>query len=182
MRQRRTRYTVEFHSDTRKMVILAYNSADAAEFYTRRGFNVKRVTKGDYRKPHKPITGARPDHTAIQEAASFLDLSFPVEVRTSSRQGGAYGHYIARYRAGRWRHSIMVKSWLDAEQMGRTLWHELTHAMQFERDSFRPGLAPNEVRTRHNSRYRDGTSYHQKPAEVEANSYMDYNSEIPLAR
>jgi hypothetical protein len=165
-----------------KRVGLFYDGAQATSWYVQRGYDVLRVTKGDYRKVHRPATGAQPNMLAVREASDFLGLMLPVKVRVSGRQGGLAGAWTAHYRAGGWYHDIVVKNWLSVEDMGRTLWHELVHALQFERDSFRPGLPPREVVTRHNKAYRDGTAYRNKPWEVEANSYMDYNSEIALAR
>lgn len=181
-RARRSRYTVEM-SDGSKQVVLAYSGGDATDFYVRRGHEVVRATKGDYRKINKPITGARPNTFAIKEACDFLGVKLPVKVRVTNHQGWTHGMHTARHRiGGGWYHDILVKSWLTAEQMGETLWHELAHAMQFERDALNDHQTQREIALAWKSAYRDGTSYRQKAAEVEARSYESHNDEIPLAR
>lgn len=180
---KRTRFTVEFADGTKK-VCLAYTGPEASAYYSVRGWSVLRVTKGDYRKTVKRPTGARPNRARIREAIDFLDLALPVNVRVVNHQHGCYGAHKAKYDAatGQWSHDIIVKSWLTAEQMGHTIWHELAHAMQFERDAWRPGLDVFTIRRTWHTAYRDGTTYRRKPYEVEARSYEPHNDEIALAR
>lgn len=200
MTRRRARYTVEF-KDGSKKVCLAYDSAGAATLYERRGLKVASVTKGDYRQqesiPAFP-SGAKPDLTAVREAAEFLGIKQPTKIVTNSRVSTHCGHHQLLPTGGNtvkrgnrvlnadtatgWVHRIMVKDWLSADQMGKTLWHELTHAMQVERDCLLPGLTPSQVLSAWKTAYRDGTSYNRKPWEIEARSYEQHNDEMPLAR
>lgn len=181
-RPRRSRYTAEMY-DGEKKVVLAYSGAEATDFYVRKGFDVLRVTKGDHRKVTKLPTGARPNSRAIREACDFLGVALPVKVRVTSHQGYTHGMHTARPSiGGGWYHDILVKSWLTAEQMGATLWHELAHAMQFERDALNDHQTQQEIATAWKRAYLDGTSYRQKAAEVEARSYESHNDEIALAR
>lgn len=197
MRKRRTRWTVTF-DDGRKEVILAQTAADARAYYINASGRVARVEKGDYRLTSRPATGAQPDLAAITEACAFMGLRLPVEVKLSPRQRGAYGNYWPLPTGGQvravgnkihnidsatgWKHRITVKNWLTVEQMGETLWHELTHALQFERDALISGLTPLAINRRWRSDYHDGTAYDHKPAEVEARGNQEFNREMPLAR
>lgn len=198
---KRTRFTAHL-SNGEKRVILAYDPYTAGAYYRSLGYEVDRVTKGDFRrdarKAEQRPTGARPNMRAIREAIEFLGITLPVEVKVTTRKGGRYGAHTpiptggnAHVRNGRvsnlatatgWKHSITVKAWLTVEQMGETLWHELAHAMQFERDA-RPGRQrPEAVLRAWKTAYCDGTAYDRKPHEVEARSYEGFNSESPLAR
>lgn len=207
--RRRTRWTVTF-DDGYKWVCLAYDRPDVertiAHFHGHRP--VAAVDAGDHRKEPQRDHGARPLMSAVREAADLLGLTLPVEVRTNSRQGTKRGCYSPRsknprvayapggavYRAGSsatpasegcWAHTIMVKSYLPAERMGRVLWHELTHALQFERDVLGvlgPDATVLDAHMRMRTLYRDGTSYSVKPWEVEAREHEPLNDDLPLAR
>ena len=197
---RRTRWTVHFTSGEPE-VILGYNAAEAAEYYEDRGRKVARVDEGDYRARPLVPSGARPDMDAVQEAVAFLGLRFPVKIKMSNRAQFQMGlhrpeptHPLLSFRNNRiigaafvraedaaWTHNITVAANLAADAMGQTLWHELTHAWQFERDVDFSDTVKTAV-VSWNTSYRDGTAYANKPYEVEANSMMPYNEEIPLAR
>lgn len=201
---KRTRFTATLTRPTSnevvRKVILSYDASSVRWHYERLGFEVLEVKKGDYRKASRPParpTGARPHQQAIQEAIDFLNIKLPVEIKLTSRAGGRYGAHTpvptgrnVSVRNGRvynldlatgWKHKITVKNWLSAEQMGQTIWHELAHAMQFERDALPVGL-PQDCLRHWRTSYRDGTAYMDKPLEVEARSYEPHNSELPLAR
>lgn len=199
---KRQRYTVSVSAadslDITLRVVLAYDAADARRYYERRGYEVVKVERGDYRKMTQRPTGARPNPAAIREAIDFLGIKFPVDVKVLSNQGGAQGRHRARPTGGNvwtrgsrifnaetatgWVHLITVKNWLTVEQMGQTLWHELSHAMQFERDALVPGRDGSSALRAWNALYSDGTSYDHKPLEVEARKYEQHNDELPLAR
>jgi hypothetical protein len=188
-----------------RRVILCYTADQARAFYERQGWQVLEVSRGDYRKQPRAASGAQVDQRALREAIASLGLVLPVKVRYSSRTGDSYGRHAVRpthpsaavrngriyglkrltNREARWEHRIVLKSWLDADQMGRTLWHELAHALQFERDHVIPcGFDASALTTyrRHHASYRDGTSYSQKPSEREARTYEPRNDSHPLCR
>ena len=55
--------------------------------------------------------------------------------------------------------------------------------MQFERDVLPLGLNPLQAMRRWHTSYSDGTSYRDKPYEVEAHSYESWNTSVQaLAR
>jgi hypothetical protein len=204
---KRSRYTVTMQSGV-KHVVLAYSLQEARTFYERRGYSVTNVTKGDFRKTAQRAaqssSGAKHVPAAVAEAIDFLGITLPVDIRYSSHSGGVYGRHSAyptgagiRVSGNRvfglrehtaetatFRHRILLKSWLSADQMGRTLWHELAHAMQFERDHYigQEDRNASAVMRAYHASYRDGTAYLHKPAEVEARSYEPFNDETPLAR
>lgn len=183
---RRSRWTVTLATGE-KFVALAYDGAGAIRavaLVKRRDIAGATAARGDYRKRTRRVTGAKPNMLAIREACAFLDVKLPVKVRVTNHQGGCMGQHRARYDAATrtWSHDILVKSWLTVEQMGETLWHELAHAMQFERDALTRSSDPFTVRRAWHAAYRDGTTYRHKPYEVEARSYEHHNAEIALAR
>jgi hypothetical protein len=197
MPRKRQRYTVRFHDGREPQVALCYDPEWCWDHFD----NVASVTKGDYRSlKAKPKSGARPHQANLQEAIRFLEIQFPVEVKVTGRADWQWGshrveptHYAIGKRGekffgtdlvpaedGRWVHRIRVHESLSAEEMGRTLWHELTHAMQFERDVPMTGSVRDAMQTSH-KHYRDGKAYKAKAAEIEADSMMEHNHELPLA-
>jgi hypothetical protein len=188
---RRTRFSVTFASGERK-VILAYTAQEATDYYNRRGLAVTSVEKGDYRSKARmaaPGERGRLDWTNIQEAISLLGIEWPVDVRISTRSGHTYGTHTIREGAdGMPRHKIMLKSWLSVDQMGRTLWHELAHAMQAER-AVREHADPKLLTftTAVDARRIDlerskGIGYRHKAHEVDARAHESLNDDLPLAR
>lgn len=127
---RRARYTVHIAGEDTPRVILDYSAQSAQAYYERRGLNVLSVTAGDYRKQVQEGGGFVIDEHALAQAVITLGIKLPVKIRMHSRQGDTLGNH--RLRAGY--HDIMLKSYRTAEQASSTLWHELTHAMQAERD------------------------------------------------
>jgi hypothetical protein len=173
MAQRRTRFTVKVklgEGSVEKRVIRAYTAENAINYYTRRGYTVLSIAKGDYRKQEREAKakaqgGHRLDHKAIQEAADVLGLKLPVRVRQHSRVGNTHGNYRLAGLAGQaTHHNIMVKSYLTPKEATNTLWHELTHALQAERDG-KSDLATWRKVSNEQKVY----SYRQRPIEREAN-------------
>jgi hypothetical protein len=165
-----------------KKVILSYDASSVKWHYQRQGYIVMGVEKGDYRKAQnaRPRTGAKPDMASVREAIDQLGIRLPVRIHESMRQGGAQGHHILRkdrQRGDALYHDIMLKGWLTAEQMGRTLWHELAHCVQSE--SF---LASDDPQRAWRMAYRDGTSYRMKRWERDAREHEALNDDLPLCR
>jgi hypothetical protein len=194
---KRARYTVRYLDGREPTVHLCYTPQWCWDYLD----GVASVTKGDYRALPKRPSGARPHWPNIREAIDFLGLKLPVEIELNTRaqfQRGLHRtepEHPALMRKGsklfgtkrvpaseaRWVHRITVHAALPADEMGRTIWHELTHGLQFERDVPLAGSVWDVLTTSHDQ-YRDGTTYKAKPAEVEANAMMEHNDELPLAR
>ena len=197
---RRQRFTVTLEGGVRK-VLLAHYAGDARAHYERRGIVVIGVERGDYRKRERAAQGFRIDRDAVREAADLLGITWPIEFASTSSYGSTRGNHQLRYRGGSYRcdgnrhynldtatsvyHRIMVKSYLSAEQAGRTIWHELTHAMQAERATRDAGAVTmrevNEAWAGCSARGR-GVTYRAKPIEVEAREHEPLNDDLPLAR
>lgn len=196
MRKRRTRYTFTATKYGREgnIDVLAYSLDGAIHVLTTRGYtDVRRTTK-----PPASKAGAAwaPDWAAINHAIEFLGLTLPVDIKLTGHQGGRYGAHTFRAARGAFykdftrdtasggmRHAITVKNWLAPEQAGRTLWHELCHAMQAENAVKAAGaVTMREQLTAwaHCSARRGNYSY--RPIEVEAREYEAFNDEQPLAR
>lgn len=200
---RRKRWTVRFEDGGEPAVILAYDALEARGWYEgRKGRLVASVTEGDYRALTRSPSGAKPIESNVAEAMAFLGLKLEADITLSNRaqfQRGMYrsipmhpflcthrdrifGGDIVTASEATWKHTIRLTASQDAEEMGKTLWHELTHAMQFERDMLPHDGTVHDVLVQWRAMYRDGTSYASKPYEVEANNYMQHNKELPLAR
>lgn len=190
--RRRSRFTVtveNFSGEHIPFVILAYDAAGAQTYYARAGYKVVKVEAGDFRRKAGPKVRTQQGATKtlkinranLAKAIEFLELDRPVDLHFNSRYGSTYGNHRCRpVGLFGWKHRIMVKSYLTPEQAGETLWHELGHGLQFERDIIALGLNHRESLTRWNKAYRDGTSYRNKPYEIEARSFEQHNVEIPL--
>jgi hypothetical protein len=116
--------------------------------------------------------GAQFSIGAIFEALDFLEIAQPVEVKWSAglRRRGSH-----RFREGG--HIITVSTYLDADELSTTLWHELVHCAQLER--FDETHEFNAAYT--NSYYLTG--YHANKFEVEAREVAEaYASEFRLAK
>jgi hypothetical protein len=180
--RRRTRYrfiaTPPRSAVAERIDVLGYSREAALTLLARKGWTNPRPAP----EPPKPRGSWRPDHAAIREAIEFLGISHPVKIKQTSRQGGRYGaHELRRDAGGKVYSHITVKSWLDAREAGRTLWHELAHAMQASRaidanPDRDPLVAWGAVRAKGK-----GVPYRAKPIEVEARSYESFNDETPLA-
>lgn len=189
-RPRRSRFSVTFADGSRK-VILAYTAQGAVDHYRRLGKRVVGVVKGDYRIDAQRAEGGwKLDRAAYREALDFLGIKWPVEIKVTSREGSRHGaHRLACVR-GVVVHRITVKDYLTPEQAGKTLWHELTHAMQSERCAAKVAAdcgwderhMPISARMEawRETDEREG-SYRTRPIEVEARKYEAYNEALPLA-
>lgn len=182
-RQRRTRYTVTFQ-DGSKSVFLGYSAQDALNFYNARGKLVKGITKGDYRKheaKHEAFKsgGFRIKTLEQRKAIEMLGIEFPVSIHMSnhfSHVSGKDGHHILkRDKDGTLYHEIMLKSYLTPARASFVLWHELTHAMQAERDGRKTWEGYLEVSAQQHT-----FPYSRRPWEREANAIAEENEDIVL--
>ncbi len=185
-RQRRSRFTatiLNFSGQEVQKVILAYNAEQVREFYARQ-FTVVSVVKGDLvNYPAAPAGPRWKLSDGIEDAKDFLGLTLPVRIKQTGHQGGRYGSHSLRIAgAGNPYHHITVKSWLDVEQAGKTLWHELTHCMQAERCAAKAGaVTTREYLAAWRTTSERAGAYRYRPIEVEARSYEAFNDEQPLA-
>lgn len=140
------------------------------------------------------------DHANIAKAIDFLGIKFPVEVRVEHINEWTMGLHYTRVehpaivhfmkdgveitRGGafvsaseaRWTHIIQIDPDLSPRDAGETIWHELVHAMQHERDVPLAGTVAEAFIS-----WRVlGTTY-ADANEAEANSYMHHNRELSLA-
>lgn len=177
---RRSRFTATLSHDTSreivKRVILAYSPGDVRDYYTRKGYVVLGVQRGDYRAPARAAAvkanggGWRVDRAALRDACDLLGLKLPVSIRFNSRVGRTNGNY----RFTGTSHDIMLKSYRTAEQASATLWHELTHALQAERagstTAWQGVLADSRGK------------YQRCPLEIEARAMSRTMSDVPLCK
>ncbi len=200
MAQRRRRFiaTLSKNGTTCQRTVLAYNEEYARRYYERAGYEVLSVDKkpNASRAQPKPTGGGWTlDQAALDRAIEFFGLKLNVKIGTHGRNGSTRGTYSMMPTGGSVKtsgkkiygldtatgffHKIQVKSYLTPEQASRTLWHELTHAMQAERTIARGG-SPREIFTSWKASDR-GVRYENKPKEVEARSYEDRAEKFPLA-
>lgn len=171
--RRRTRFTVLLAGDNVPKVVLTYSADDARYYYAKRGQTVVKVTRGDYRKKARAREAAKSggftiNQAALREAKEILGLKWPVQVRTHARHGSVNGNYRCELTGGGdYYHNIMIKSYLTPEQATKTLWHELTHAMQAEREGSYAGWVLKHEQE--HKRY----SYRVRPIEIEAREMSD---------
>lgn len=187
-RTRRSRFTATVQRPgvgVTQKVILCYNAEQARSFYTTNGWTVLQVRKGDFVNQPAIPTGPRWKlaHRAVREAQEFLGLTLPVTIKATGHKGGRYGCHSLRIGSnGRPYHHITVKNWLDPAEAGRTLWHELTHAMQAERAALAAGAsAPSDWLAAWRTAPERMGAYRSRPIEVEARSFEAFNDEQPLA-
>lgn len=202
MRRQRFRAHLERAGALSERTILAYEVASVADFYRRMGYTVLHVESARKKRTcERPANKPwRHNDRAIRDAIEFLGITLPVRIKPTNVAGGRLGAHTLRpvgpgvrrqgsrvhgiEHATGLVHHITVKSWQDAEQASRTLWHELTHAMQAERELAKlPD--PNDLRTALRTwgrAYRDGRSYDRKPIEREAREYEEFAAEHPLVR
>lgn len=176
---RRSRYTITYSPDDsneiRRMVVLAY-SIEGAQRMRIANAVVLDVQRGDYRKQEREAKikaegGFRIDRQALADAIDLLGLKLPVKIRFNSRVGRQNGNY--RLRNGH--HDIMLKSYRTPQQASDTLWHELTHALQAERDGHGSVSVWADVR-----RAQASIPYLSKPLEVEARQMSATMRDCPL--
>jgi hypothetical protein len=103
----------------------------------------------------------------IDKARALLGISLPVRVRKTAGKRVAGRHYgIQTANNGSRYHYITVAARLTPEQASRTLWHEMTHAAQYEQD---PHFTMTYTAQRLIFGYRDC------PLEVEAKANEEYH-------
>ncbi len=201
-RPRRSRFTVtgtaRFSNAVEKKVALAYDAAGARRVMESLGWTVLEVHSGDYRVPSAPL-GAKVNMLSVRTAIKELGLRCPVEIKMSNRaqfQRGLHQAvptdpsirqvgkkvYGAEDAAPDFKHVITIAAKQTADAMGETVWHELTHALQVERECIPGAQNAREVLQRIKAIYRDGTTYEAKRWEREANAAMANNARLPLAR
>ncbi len=201
---RRTRWQAELSRDgvASTKLILAYSPESVRDFYARQGYNVRSVTRATRaRTTERPANKPWRESTrAIREAADFLGLTLPVRVKVTNHAGGRHGAHQLRpegpgVRVSNGRilnldnatglyHHITAKGWLSAQQASETLWHELAHAMQAERELSKlpaPWDARDGMRAWSLCAARGrGVTYLHKPVEREAREYESFAAEHPL--
>jgi hypothetical protein len=131
----------------------------------------------------------RPRLKAFARAQAELGLTLPVKLKLTGHKRGRRGAHSLRIDNGKLYHHITVKNWLDPVQAGRTLWHELAHAMQAERaiaaaERTRVMLSVRErqqVWLQCSERTRK-MAYFIRPCEVEARTFEANNDRTPLAQ
>lgn len=179
---KRQRYVATLASG-REVHVLAYEHGRACALADQH-YPGQVVDVGLFQRPQRPPQSWRIDNVAVTEAKAFFDLKLPVQIKKTSRQGGRRGAYDLRLDAhGRAYHHITMKSWQTAAQAGECLWHELTHAAQYERviGDARGSLALDRRRAWRNANVK-GTHYKSRAIEVEAKASEAYNTACPLVR
>lgn len=203
---RRTRYTFtmshESSNDIVRKVVLCYQPDVMRRHYVECGWTVLSVERGDYRREARKQAmvpqggGFKINQANLREAIDLLGIKLPVQIRYNGKAGPTNGTHRFAPRSGKFMHDqerdtarggmvhrITLKSYLTADQAGRTLWHELTHAMQAERET-REAQTMREafMGWRFCSARGRGVSYSRKPIEVEAREHEPLNDDLPLAR
>lgn len=175
MAQRRTRH--RFNTAQGAIDVLAYSEQRAMQLVQLHGYTG--VEKVSATRKHVPASQAtwRKREGAIREAIASLDITRPVTIKLTGHAGGRRGGY--RPTNDGTGHHITIKNYLDPDRAGRTLWHELAHAMQFEREVGEVTGATALARWAA-SDARKG-SYRSRLCEVEARSYEVRNEALPLA-
>lgn len=188
-RPRRKRFQVGYVSngEHKTIDVIAYSQERAEETALKHGYQVtsSRVVRKGERFEVPADGGWYLNEEALYDACAELGIEFPVALQQTGHKGARMGRHRADSTAsGMPYHNITIKSWLTAEQAGRTLWHELRHAQQSEALAAETGT---EFGTPEYSReqrrvYRDGTSYREKLWEREARATEPNNDRLPLAR
>lgn len=163
--------------------VRAYSEEGARTCAIRYGYNIvacRKYVKAEYHQAPEN-SGFKISALNLRSAEKLLGLTWPIEIKKTSHKGGRRGCYKPTMRNGRYVHAITIKSWLDPEQAGRTLFHELTHGLQAEREIIKHSNWPAFVRA-WNAKYRDGTAYEAKPQEIEARANEALNDKYPLAK
>lgn len=185
MARRRTRYlATEVTKDNQPhedVYVLAYDDAGALATLIRYGYEAAKVEALRQIRARTLRHGQpyRVDQAALQEAIDFFDLQLPVRIRYDSRAGDTNGNYrlggCGPIGSEPNYHNIMLKTYLSVEQSNRTLWHELTHAMQAEREARWSGIPVTDRRAQSAWEHADARGrnrgYTDKPIEVEAREH-----------
>jgi len=177
---RRSRFTITYSPDDSneilRTVVLAYSADSIRMRYSIPGATILGIERGDYRAKARAAAvhaagGFTVNRQAVDDAAALLGLKLPVRIRFNSRVGRTNGNY--RFKGDH--HDIMLKSYRTPEQASDTLWHELTHALQAERDGRADEAVWADVR-RSQAHY----SYLIRPIEVEARKMSALMKDCPL--
>ena len=114
---------------------------------------------------------------AVLKAVKHFKLQHDVTIKWANgiRRRGCY-----RFRQGEG-HVITLSTYYGPEQLSKTLWHELTHAVQYER-AFAKGMDHHEAYAAFHSEP-GGRDYSTRPIEVQARKWADhYHAQLALAR
>lgn len=196
---RRTRYRFNVTTSDGRVFehhILDYDRYSAEAWFRARYATVEYLGTGMGRPPLARAPQAfKIDQAALAEAIALLGITLPVSVKITAHGGRTLGTH--RFKAmhgtfmrdkstdtasGGMYHHICIRSWLSVEQAGRTLWHELTHAMQAERETDRNAPLREQFEGwRFCAARGRGTTYRAKPIEVEAREHEPLNDDLPLA-
>lgn len=178
--RRRSRFTATITArasrEIVKEVILSYDAASVEAHYTRLGYRVLAVDRGDYRtqgrrQQRNSARAASPDGgytynlRAIREAfEAMTGMQLPGNLRLmwGKRNAHRLGSVFA-YSDGRL--ILRIKPNLSREQANRTLWHELAHVAQYARMGDHRAWMAMKVPTNY------GTSYLAHPIEREAREW-----------
>lgn len=178
--RRRTRrmFLVTAPDGSEKQInVLCYSDEFAISYLERAGYcNIEKFVQ---RKPQVPASKAtwRKDERAIRNAIASLGLTRPVTIKLTGHVGGRQGGYKPT-PDGRG-HIITVKNYLTPKRAGEAIWHELAHAVQFERVAS-GSIGQAAIQSWNRSSIHVG-SYRTRPCEVEARSYEPRNDSCPLA-
>lgn len=199
-RQRRTRWTVTYlaNGEEKTRQALGYDPDFIWDWYERRGYNLISVEKTPNRQRGTSAAKAPRDFSideaALAEAIEFFGIKQPVVIRFNGRLGSVAGNHRFRSTAlhstaqdrrevgeAHTYHRIMIKSYLSPENASKTLWHELTHAMQAEREAGEEAAGFAGIRRWNQADARDRKySYDVRPCEIEAREHEDLHDSLPL--
>lgn len=188
-RPRRKRFVVGYvkNGEHKTIDVVSHTEEAAIETAERHGYattSARPYVKGERVK--LPTDGGWSlIENAFYDACAELGIEFQVSIQKTGHKGARMGRHRADSLAnGTPYHNITIKSWLTAEQAGRTLWHELRHAQQCEALAARIGhtFGTQEFIRAMRAEYRDGTTYAAKRWEIEANATEPNNDRLPLAR
>lgn len=115
--------------------------------------------------------GAKLQAGAVLKAVKHFGLTKPVVIRWAN---GTYRAGSYRYRNGE--HHITLSTYYTGADVSRYLWHELTHAKQYEAAAAK-GKSYSDFHAEQ-ARY----PYSVRPIEVQARKYAEhYHAQLPLA-
>jgi len=188
-RPRRKRFVVGYvrNGEHKTIDVIAHTQEAAEETALRHGYEVtssRTYVKGERFKLPEGGGWALIEN-AFYDAAAELGIEFPVSIQQTGHKGARMGRHRAdALPNGKPYHNITIKSWLTAEDAGRTLWHELRHAQQSEELARVTGTSfgTPEFRKAMRIAYQKGTSYRAKRWEREAEATEPNNDRLPLAR
>jgi hypothetical protein len=171
---RRSRYTVTVQrpgvgvAPIERKVVLAYSADGAAQHFTRRGYHVQRVARGDYRaRRPAPVTESwsfnLPAIRTAFEAMTGQPLPAGLRIRHGRATKSQRGIFEASVISGL---EVRVARNQTAAAANLTLWHELAHVAQYVRTG---DLLAYVKQTREANS--DGTGYANRAHEREAREW-----------